>query len=353
MNASDDRSVKAITDIMQRTMTSNTISADKKPSCLVLDEVDGIEDKATIDAITKIVKNPLKGKNKSGDKFCLTRPVICICNDPYSPALRDLKALCEVFVFSPPTETRLIQRLKNVCLSEGLMISGTTLAMLCQTCGQDIRSAINTLQFANIKCKNMISSSNQGVQKSSVVDYGAAVSSLIVSGMKDRKQDIFQVCRQILSKKEAATSFDKKNSLKDSYSKFAGSQRAASGRQGTGTYAMDVVGAAVAFGDNSLVFDGVFENYLKVNYLDTTFQRTAMSAEWISFSDALLGNDFSSHYEMLPYTSCALGAVHLLASSEASTSRLSFPNKVSSLLTSHISIFLCITSTTLCHDVAG
>jgi chromosome transmission fidelity protein 18 len=92
------------------------VFGDKKPNCVVLDEIDGAlsgpEGKGAIDTILAIAKagrseesNKNKGEEKdtgsnadideTGNKKRrkkteqrLTRPLVCICNDLYAPSLR-------------------------------------------------------------------------------------------------------------------------------------------------------------------------------------------------------------------------------------------------------------------------
>jgi chromosome transmission fidelity protein 18 len=107
------------------------VFGDNKPNCIILDEIDGIDGRNSIDALIGIIKAPLrssvkKTKNsKNTTQMALIRPLICICNDHYAPALRELRKLAQVFVFQPPSEIRLVQRLKTVCSLEGLFVTGT------------------------------------------------------------------------------------------------------------------------------------------------------------------------------------------------------------------------------------
>lgn len=116
MNASDDRSAEVLRDTLSRAMQSNTVFGDGRPNCVILDEIDGIDGRSSIDALVKIIKAPLRKNSKKGTKgdgkaigggfgeLALTRPLICICNDQYSPALRELRKMSQIFVFTCPPE---------------------------------------------------------------------------------------------------------------------------------------------------------------------------------------------------------------------------------------------------------
>lgn len=105
MNASDDRSVDALRETIGRAVTASTLDKDKRPNCVILDEIDGIDGRAPIDALIDIIKAPLKAEkkgNKSGNAsksgwLALTRPMICICNDLFSPQLRELRKHAQVW----------------------------------------------------------------------------------------------------------------------------------------------------------------------------------------------------------------------------------------------------------------
>ena len=109
LNASDDRSVDALRETIGRAVTASTLDKDRRPNCIILDEIDGIDGRAPIGALIDIIKTPLgqnkssKNKNVSGESgklstFALTRPLICICNDLFSPQLRELRKHSQVSV---------------------------------------------------------------------------------------------------------------------------------------------------------------------------------------------------------------------------------------------------------------
>jgi hypothetical protein len=76
----------------------------------------------------------------------LTRPVICICNDPYAPALRELRPLAQIVEFGHTATARLVDRLKAICRAENLTVTGEALRALAVATDNDIRSCLNTLQ---------------------------------------------------------------------------------------------------------------------------------------------------------------------------------------------------------------
>ena len=89
MNASDDRSVEAFKKQLESaTQMRSVVAADQRPNCLVIDEIDGAP-APTIAYLISVLAEKAGGK-KGGKKkgMQVLRPIICICNDLYTPALR-------------------------------------------------------------------------------------------------------------------------------------------------------------------------------------------------------------------------------------------------------------------------
>jgi hypothetical protein len=71
------------------------VFAGGRPNLLVIDEIDGAiggEGRGAVDAILKLLARDKKGKSRP-----VSRPIICICNDLYVPALRQLREEALVF----------------------------------------------------------------------------------------------------------------------------------------------------------------------------------------------------------------------------------------------------------------
>ena len=95
-----------------------------------------------------------------------------------------------------------MQRLKNVCAMEGLHSNSSTLTSLCQASGHDIRSSINTLQFASMRCKKETEYVSMN-SSSSASSMSRILNSMIVNGVKDDHRDIFTVWKDIFSSKNS------------------------------------------------------------------------------------------------------------------------------------------------------
>ena len=230
-------------------------NADQRPNCLVIDEIDGAP-AATINFLINLMTTgKVKGK-KAKNKDILQRPVICICNDLYAPALRPLRRLSLLLKFPPTCSQRLVQRLTMISAHERLKTDHTALSALAEKSENDIRSCLSTLQFFKSK----------GTKMSAVDVYKTFV------GQKDSTkshfsvwQDLFQTPRQLNKRKfvDAATSsrdFDKSDMKR--------------------TQIQQILRTVQACGDYRKLQEGVFENYLDVKFKDSRFQTVNRGLQW-------------------------------------------------------------------------
>ena len=187
VNASDDRSAGALRARLADALNSGSVLGDGRPRCLIVDEVDGSQggsdgaagcllqllqhdtlakqyrQRAEEDAggvgdeeteaeagggtFTRAKGKGRGGRVKRGQR--LMRPIICICNDVYAPALRQLRREARVFVMEEPRRSRLVSRLAEVCAAEGVQADTLVLNQLAAMAGDDVRTCLNTLQFAH------------------------------------------------------------------------------------------------------------------------------------------------------------------------------------------------------------
>lgn len=174
--ASEERSQGAIERAIVNAQTNRSISkghVSSEPTCVVLDELDGLDAKRSIAAIVDMATAPLTRtatKNASDDadneqeaedfqrkrvakrkkgRQALTRPLICVCNDPYAQHLRPLREVATFFHLRQSVSSqRLVMRLRAVILAEGLgSISTAALEAVVKASRGDIRACLHTLQF--------------------------------------------------------------------------------------------------------------------------------------------------------------------------------------------------------------
>ncbi|KAI8824892.1 uncharacterized protein EV422DRAFT_516644 [Fimicolochytrium jonesii] len=329
INASDDRTGGAIKNKLVGALETQSVMGTKKPSLLVIDEIDGAsssgqEDqnfmKLLVDYVHPQGKRADRAYSKKGDKKgrrSLLRPIICICNDPYAPVLRVLRPYVKMITFKPPTMKILAKRLHEVCRWEGLQADLRTLTSLCEMTDGDIRSCINTLQFLRRKTNVL---TLEHLAKADV-------------GQKDMGKGLFLVWQELFA--SANTSGRRQMSAANGLGQ--GSKR-------DGKFIQRLHSLVTANGEYDRITQGCFENYLRTNIFDTASSRghNSMSTslctavpkskieralDWLAFHDTLdyLVN-VRHRYEVAPYVPFIPITFHRLFSS-ASRLRLEYPRR--------------------------
>ena len=263
INASDDRSAEVLRDRMTAAMQSNETMLHGRHNCLILDEIDGIDSKAAVNVLIKMALASLHGKQNS---LAVRRPVICICNDLFVPALREFKKHCQVFTLPPPSSPRLLQRLKSVCQAEGLPISSNSLSELIMSCGFDIRSALHTLQFLAIKSNNKHHNNAHDA---------ITLQNMLSRGIKDGKRDAFKLWRSILSASDL-----------QSHRKAVANSTTTTKSTSNLSWLMHEI---TEFNDYQQLLNGVYELMLLGSYHEVYMGKTAAALDWISSGDILAG----------------------------------------------------------------
>ncbi|KAH9620440.1 hypothetical protein KSS87_004132 [Heliosperma pusillum] len=293
INASDDRSSTILEKKILDAVQMNTIMGDSKPKCLIIDEIDGAlgDGKGAVEILLKMVSSETKsnaGKEgstsgelhgkKSSSKgrksVSMSRPVICICNDLYAPALRPLRNIAKVHVFARPSVNRVVSRLKYICNKEGLKTSSISLTALAEITECDIRVCLNTLQFLHKK------------KESLNLDF-----------------QLLHTLKVFQKRKVKANPSWEENPMK-------------------AHEAHDSLYSLVSYrGDYELILDGIHENYLQQHYHDPLLQKTVQCLNALGVSDVLQQCVMRSHNMFLyAYYPPIIVTIHqLLARVERST----------------------------------
>lgn len=194
INASDERAASTLVQRIEaatqnKSLIGSTITGPSrmsnaegqgKPSLIILDEIDGVSSaegqqgnfiQVLVEMVTAASAEGKDaggedGEKKEGDveedagagkkrgkkgkkasKYPpLRRPIICICNDPYAPALRNLRSIALTINLRIPPVKVLAKRLEDICAWEGLSVELRTLMALVEETQGDIRSCLMTLQ---------------------------------------------------------------------------------------------------------------------------------------------------------------------------------------------------------------
>jgi replication factor C subunit 1 len=142
MNASDQRNKAIISSrvgyLRDNTTLGKTLdTAVSEKNLIIMDEVDGMggnDDKGGINALIEIIKST-------------KIPIILICNEIHSQKLRSLINHCYDLKFSKPDKNSIVNRLYEICKTEGYSVDTNALELLVESVGNDIRQCINFLEM--------------------------------------------------------------------------------------------------------------------------------------------------------------------------------------------------------------
>ncbi|XP_072513774.1 chromosome transmission fidelity protein 18 homolog [Salminus brasiliensis] len=319
INASDDRSAELFQKrIDTATQMKSVLGANEKPNCLVIDEIDGAPSAAINILLTTLNRkdsregedssaNPLKKKKKK--ESVLLRPIICICNDLYAPALRPLRQQAFLLTFPPTQPSRLAQRLAEITRRQGMKADTGSLMALCEKTDNDIRSCINTLQFLHGRGQKQL---DQRV-----------VSSMCI-GLKDQNKGLFSLWQEIFQlprlkrKRVGGDVFGglEEVGLKD------GTQRL-----------QHILHLASSSGEHEKLTQGLYDNFLSMKLKDPGLLGVCAGLDWLCFSD--LVNESMLHgqnYSLMRYLPFLPAAFHYLFAAN-SVPRISYPNSQYEALT--------------------
>ncbi|KAL6481294.1 hypothetical protein MHYP_G00093740 [Metynnis hypsauchen] len=312
INASDDRSAELFQKrIDTATQMKSVLGANEKPNCLVIDEIDGAPSAAINILLATLNRkdsregeesssNPLKKKKKK--ESVLLRPIICICNDLYAPALRPLRQQAFLLTFPPTQPSRLAQRLTEIARRQGMKADTGTLMALCEKTDNDIRSCINTLQFLHGRGQKQL---DQRV-----------VSSMCV-GLKDQNKGLFSLWQEIFQLprlKRKRIGGDVFGGLEEVGLK-EGTQRL-----------QHILHLASSSGEHEKLTQGLYDNFLSMKLKDPGLLGVCAGLDWLCFSDLM--NEWILHrqnYSLMRYLPFLPAAFHYLFAAN-SVPRISYPN---------------------------
>ncbi|XP_078461214.1 chromosome transmission fidelity protein 18 homolog isoform X2 [Lampetra planeri] len=325
MNASDDRSPEVFrTRIEAATQMKSVLGASERPNCLVIDEVDGAPLAAITTLLTLVNRKDTKetggaapgGRRRKKDGGLLLRPIICICNDLYTPALRPLRQQAFTLAFPPTMPSRLAQRLLEISSLQGLHVDTGVLLALCEKTENDIRSCINTLQFL------------QGRGQSELNIH--TVQSLSI-GLKDQTKGLFPVWQEIFRLPRPQRKRVSRDAAGELFptAPWEVDVGPTEGRATMSTGAArfhSLLHLVSANGEYEKLTQGLFENYLAARVKDPRMELVCLGTEWLCFQDlASCSIARGQNYVLMRYLPFVAVAFHFLFSTN-SPPRLNYPN---------------------------
>lgn len=285
VNASDDRTVDSFKTILENaTQMRSVLDQDQRPNCIVFDEIDGAPP-AAIDFLIKYIqgtyipKGAKKGKNKQAT--ILKRPIICICNDVYVPALRPLRQIAFIVNFPQTSSTRLAERLCEIARYQQIKTDMGAMMALSEKTSNDIRACLSVLHFFKVQNKPVTMSE---VGRASI-------------GQKDMQKGLFSVWQSIFKIERPKMKF------------IATGMNSENGKKSDHGYDMSlksrfnkVYSVVNSFGDYDRVAEGIFENYPLMVYKDNTLLGTSRALEWFCFTDLLHNKIYTlQNYSLMSY----------------------------------------------------
>ncbi|XP_076004300.1 chromosome transmission fidelity protein 18 homolog isoform X2 [Genypterus blacodes] len=269
INASDDRSAEVFQKRLDTaTQMKSVLGVDQRPNCLIIDEIDGAPTAAINILLATLNRKDGHGgdastestKKKKKKESILLRPIICICNDLYVPALRPLRQQAFLLTFPQTQPSRLTQRLAEISNKQGMKTDSGTLMSLCEKTDNDIRACINTLQFLHGRGHKRVDS--RMIQSVSV-------------GQKDQNKGLFHLWQEVFQLPRI-----KRKRVGEGYEEAlvagGGAQRF-----------QNVLHLASSSGEYEKVAQGLYENYLSMRVRDPNLQSVCDALDWLSFSDRI------------------------------------------------------------------
>uniref|UniRef100_A0A2S2NZK5 Chromosome transmission fidelity protein 18 n=1 Tax=Schizaphis graminum TaxID=13262 RepID=A0A2S2NZK5_SCHGA len=290
MNASDDRNLTCFKRQLEATtQMCSVMSNDSRPNCLVLDEIDGAP-VASIDFLIKFATEKRVNRKKKIDKkeeksSILKRPIICICNDVYVPALRNLRQNAFVLNFPPTSSVRLVERLMEISSYENIKTDMGAMTALGTKTNNDIRSCLSTLSCFK----------NQTVRLSHVKNANI--------GSKDMQKGLFTVWQEIFQVKKSCFE-NNPNSTSDGFSSHNNVMK---------DRINSVLKTVQSYGDYEKLSQGIFENYLILKPKDSSLTNIAEGLEWFcNFDKTMHVINSSQNYSLFPYLPYNFATWHCL-----------------------------------------
>ncbi|XP_072734072.1 chromosome transmission fidelity protein 18 homolog isoform X2 [Ciconia boyciana] len=323
MNASDDRSPEVFkTRIEAATQMKSVLGANEKPNCLIIDEIDGAP-AASINVLLNIIHRKDgegeaaagTGRRRRREGGLLLRPIICICNDQYVPALRPLRQQSFLLHFPRTAPSRLAQRLCEIALRQGMRADMGALLALCEKTENDIRSCINTLQFLHGRGQKELSV--QMVQTMKI-------------GLKDQNKGLFSIWQEIFQLPKVQRhrigmdpALPAQLLVGDEDLSHLGGT---AGFNASSHRFHHILHLAVSSGEQEKLAQGLYDNFLNMKLRDSSFSSVCLALEWLGFSDLLSQAVLHGQsFQLMRYLPFLPVAFHMLFAA-TSIPRLAYPS---------------------------
>ena len=294
INASDERTKDSLLARVRASLEMKSLFGKSgRPRMPIIDEIDGAmggsEGKSAIDALIKYVTGEgekKKKKNVVGDgttgndeestkgtsSSTPRRPIICICNNQFAPALRPLRKIAQIYVFERTHMDKLVSRLRFVCSREGLSASEKALGTMADLLQRDIRSCLHMLQFVHRQGKDASSSARRTLSEETLCAYAASAVVSSSHGGLASDTSIFESLRELFYGQDARSTIRIKNTIRRV---LKGSEKSVFGASSSSWDQSASLLRLHGGRDGADFLRAIHENYLLVGLSDPTMKRTA------------------------------------------------------------------------------
>ncbi|XP_030068799.1 chromosome transmission fidelity protein 18 homolog [Microcaecilia unicolor] len=328
MNASDDRSPDVFkTRIEAATQMKSVLGVNERPNCLIIDEIDGAPT-VTINMLLTLVNRKdgketepqaepgggVKKKKKEGG--LLLRPIICICNDQYVPALRQLRQQAFVLRFPQTLPSRLVQRLYEISTKKGMKVDAGTLMVLCEKTENDIRSCLNTLQFLHGRGKKELNTRMVQTMKIGLKDHN--------KGLFSVWQEIFQLPK--LQRKRIGQDVSLPNHFVSGDENEALNVLGQIPLSAVSQRFHHILRVTASTGEYEKLTQGLYDNFLNMKVKDPSLGTVCLALDWLEFTDILnVAVLHGQNFQLMRYLPFLPVLFHLFFAS-SNVPRISYPN---------------------------
>lgn len=275
LNASDARTAADVESRVRTALESDSLRGHGRPTLVVIDEIDGatggsdaLGTSGFVRALVRLLERGA-GAPRGKKSQPILRPIVCICNDLYAPALRPLRPMSQIVrCYRPPTPL-ITRRLREICAREHLSADTRGLTMLCDVSHGDLRACLHALE--------LLHRDGRPVSVSTIQD--ASV------GIKDSVVPLQRLWTQLFC------------AMDPTHVSWHGSHIHA------------LVHELTAFGDYDRLTHGCFEHYIHLRVPDQGWQRYADALDWLHFSQRMM---HGTSFELLPYVPWTWVAWHHL-----------------------------------------
>ncbi|WFD36956.1 Chromosome transmission fidelity protein 18 [Malassezia cuniculi] len=308
LNASDTRSAAGVDERVRMALESDSLRGEGRPTLVVIDEIDGATGGSEgggsdgfVRALVRLIERgkgaperkfrgqmapgPHVGRSRRKTPKPLLRPIICICNDLYAPALRTLRQHARILRYNKSPPALIARRLSEICAREQLKCDTRSLMLLSDLTNGDIRSCLHALQ--------MIHAADGQVNEKTISD--AAV------GIKDSAISMNSLWEQLFRNVNTRTAAYLKGQLK----RATGGTNAAQQKNAHQALLHEII----SYGEYDKLALACFEHYLHLRVPDDGWSRYAQIHEWLHFSQSISqrawgGSGAGSHelFAFQPYT---------------------------------------------------